>query len=266
MNRRRILRGAATVFGTGPFALHAINSQTTAIEVVGIGSAGNSVVERIVADGMVGIESIAMGTDAQALLKVSGPETMLLGASTTKGLGSGGNPEIGRRAAIEDRPRIEHALCGASLVVIAAGMGGGTGTGASPIVAQIANGLGIPAVGVVTRPMNFENRARAAEDGIAELVKHADRVLVNRGEDVLEQADHDISLEALLDAVRDVQIATVRQVVQPPSAAATTPCWMTYTSSTYDAEIERLLAVDKVLDIYESGLSLPPLLRRQIED
>lgn len=89
---------------------------------------------------------------------------------------------------------------------------------------------------------------------------------MNRGEDVLEWADYDISFEALLDAVRDVQIATVRQVVQPPSPAATTPCWMTYTSSTYDAEIERLLAVDKVLDIYESGLSLPPLLRRQIED
>lgn len=114
MNRRRILRGAATVFGTGPFALHAINSQTTAIEVVGIGSAGNSVVERIVADGMVGIESTAMDADVRALLKVDGPGRVLLGASTTKGLGCRGDPEIGRLAAIKDRPRIEHALCGAS--------------------------------------------------------------------------------------------------------------------------------------------------------
>ena len=251
MNRRGVLRSTAAVLGAGVstsrFALDVLTSHTTVTKVVGVGDAGNLVVERMVADKMEGIELIALNTDAQALLSVSGPESILLGASTVKGLGCGADPEQGWLAATEGRPRIQRALRGASLVIIAAGMGGGTGTGASPVVARIAKELAIPAVGVVTRPMSFEFRARVAEDGIAELVKHADRVLVNHGQDILDRADDDISLDALHDALRDAQVATIRHIVHPTSTNATIPCW-TYTSSTYDAEVERLTASEKMPD------------------
>ena len=245
-------------------AIDTYTSQTTAIKVVGVGGAGNAVVELMVAGAKLGIELIALDTDAQALLNVNGPERWLLGVSTVKGMGYGGDPEKGRLVATGDRPRIQRALRGASLVVIVAGMGGGTGTGASPVVAQVASELDTPAVCVVTRPMSFEYRGRAAEDGIAELVSHADRVLVNHGQDVLDRADDDISLDTLLDAVRDVQLATVRHIVRPASTTAAPTC-VTYTPSTYDAEVERLIAFQEALDLRECDhLDIPRAHRRQV--
>lgn len=214
MNRRGVLSGAAAALGVpiGRFALGPRVS-TTAI-VVGVGGAGSSVVERVAAEGIAGVHLAALDTDAQALLSVRGRKELLLAASTLKGLGCGADPELARLAAIEDRARIQRALRGVNLVIVTAGMGGGTGSGASPVVAQIASGLGIPVVGVVTTPMNFEYRMQVADDGIAELRRHADRVIVSHGDDVLHLIDEDTPPDAYHDPMRDVQVATIRRIVR----------------------------------------------------
>ena len=218
MSRRGMLRGGAVILGASVgasrFTSGASSSPTTVVKVVGLGGAGNSVVERLAADGMAGVGLIAASTDAEALRRVNGPEKMLLGASVAKGHGCGGTPRIGRLAAMEDRPRIQWALSGARVVVVAAGMGGGMGTGAAPVVAQIANRLGIPTVGVVTTPFEIENRMRVAEEGIADLERHADRVLVTNCEDFLAHLGGCVTMEAVLDAVVDRQAARIRRIAR----------------------------------------------------
>src|ERR687883_530441 len=141
------------------------------IIVIGVGGGGSNAVNRMIQAGVKGVDFIAINTDAQALVHSEAPTRIRIGDKITKGLGSGGNPETGRRAADESQEELFEVLKGADMVFITAGMGGGTGTGASPVIAQISREVGALTVGVVTKPFTFEGsrRRQAAEDGIAGL-------------------------------------------------------------------------------------------------
>ena len=143
------------------FELMENHSEEAVIKVVGVGGGGGNAVEYMVASNIEGVEFIAANTDAQALRNSSAHVTLQLGANVTKGLGAGANPDVGRRSAEEDRDTIKKTIMGADMVFIAAGMGGGTGTGAAPIVAQVAKELGILTVAVVTKPFPFEGKKRS---------------------------------------------------------------------------------------------------------
>ncbi|MBQ9989100.1 MAG: cell division protein FtsZ [Clostridia bacterium] len=156
------------------------NAQLASIKVIGIGGAGNNAVNRMVQYGLRGVEFIAVNTDKQALYLSQATQRIQIGEKLTKGLGAGANPEIGQRAAEESREDIASAIRGSDMVFITAGMGGGTGTGAAPVVARIAKELGILTVGVVTRPFSFEGRQRTinADRGIHELKENVDTLVV----------------------------------------------------------------------------------------
>ena len=155
------------------------NSQRAKIKVVGVGGGGGNAVANMIAEQMEGVEFIAINTDAQALDANSSPTKIQIGGNLTKGLGAGGIPDQGRKAALEDVNRLEETIGGADMVFIAAGMGGGTGTGAAPIAAQVARDAGALTVGVVTRPFQFEGRKRCryAEEGIANLAECVDTLI-----------------------------------------------------------------------------------------
>ena len=155
------------------------NSQRAKIKVVGVGGGGGNAVANMIAEQMEGVEFIAINTDAQALDANSSPTKIQIGGNLTKGLGAGGIPDHGRKAALEDVNRLEETIGGADMVFIAAGMGGGTGTGAAPIAAQVARDAGALTVGVVTRPFQFEGRKRSryAEEGIANLAECVDTLI-----------------------------------------------------------------------------------------
>src|SRR4030066_1646777 len=150
------------------------------IKVVGVGGGGCNAVERMIKEGLQGVEFIAINTDAQALQLSSAPKRVRIGEKLTRGLGSGGNPEQGRKAAEESAEDLYEVLKGSDMVFVTAGMGGGTGTGAAPIVAQIAKEVGALTIGVVTRPFTFEGarRAASAEAGIAKLKEQVDTLIV----------------------------------------------------------------------------------------
>ena len=161
--------------------------QQAVIKVIGVGGGGGNAVDHMVAANIDGVEFITANTDAQALKK-SGARTVLqLGANLTKGLGAGADPVIGKQAAVEDRERIAEALAGADMVFITAGMGGGTGTGAAPVVAQVARDMGILTVAVVTKPFPFEGKKRMgiAEQGIKELGEYVDSIITIPNEKLL---------------------------------------------------------------------------------
>ncbi|HLF29560.1 MAG TPA: cell division protein FtsZ [Xanthomonadales bacterium] len=149
------------------------------IKVIGVGGGGGNAVAQMIDAGIDGVEFIAANTDAQALRQFKGKSILQIGSTVTKGLGAGANPEVGRQAAMEDRDRITEMLTGADMVFITAGMGGGTGTGAAPVIAQVAKELGILTVAVVTKPFHFEARRRMsiAEKGIEELNNHVDSLI-----------------------------------------------------------------------------------------
>jgi cell division protein FtsZ len=161
------------------------------IKVVGIGGGGVNAVNRMIEAGLRGVEFIAMNTDAQALLMSEADVKLDIGRETTRGLGAGSNPEVGRRAAEEHRTEIEEILKGADMVFITSGEGGGTGTGGSPIVADIAKSLGALTIGVVTRPFSFEGRKRAAQAdmGITELKTAVDTLIVVPNDRLLQVSD-----------------------------------------------------------------------------
>jgi len=142
--------------------------QNARIKVIGVGGGGNNAVNRMIEEGVEGVEFIALNTDAQALQYSKAGITMQIGATLTRGLGAGANPEVGKLAVEESRSQIEEVLEGADMVFVTAGMGGGTGTGAAPAVARIARELGALTIGIVTRPFTFEGRRRSrnAESGI----------------------------------------------------------------------------------------------------
>lgn len=158
------------------------------IKVIGIGGGGGNAVDHMMEAKIDGVEFICANTDAQALNRNQAPITLQLGSSITKGLGAGANPEVGKQAALEDRDRIEQVLQGTDMVFITAGMGGGTGTGGAPVVAEIARSMGILTVAVVTKPFKFEMKKRieVAEQGIKELRKHVDSLIIVPNDKLLE--------------------------------------------------------------------------------
>ena len=157
-----------------------VPSQSARIEVIGVGGGGSNAVNRMIASDLQGVGYRVLNTDAQALLQSAAKQRVQLGQKLTRGLGAGGNPAIGQKAAEESRSDLAQTLQGADLVFIAAGMGGGTGTGAAPVVAEVAKECGALTVGIVTKPFGFEGRRRMrqAEEGIARLSEHVDTLIV----------------------------------------------------------------------------------------
>jgi len=183
------------------FDLEEVQNKVTAkIKIVGVGGGGSNAVNSMIASSLQGVEFIAINTDAQALESSLANQCIQIGNTLTKGLGAGANPEVGRQAALDDRSLIEQAIGGADMVFVTAGMGGGTGTGAAPVVAEAAKQMGILTMAVVTRPFLFEGnkRARNAEQGIKELRKYVDSIIIihnNRLLDIIEK--HTPWLQAL---------------------------------------------------------------------
>ena len=173
-----------------------LDSQLAAIKVVGVGGAGNNAVNRMVDYGLKGVEFIAVNTDRQALYLSKAATRIQIGEKVTRGLGAGANPEMGARAAEESKDDIAAAIKGSDMVFITAGMGGGTGTGAAPVVAQIAREMGILTVGVVTRPFSFEGkqRSRNAEQGIAALKENVDTLVIIPNQRLLSIIDKKTTL------------------------------------------------------------------------
>ncbi|VAW99290.1 Cell division protein FtsZ, partial [hydrothermal vent metagenome] len=161
------------------FELMETNIAGAVIKVIGVGGGGGNAVEHMVAENIDGVEFICTNTDAQALKNSAARTVLQMGNNVTKGLGAGANPDVGRQAALEDRDRIVELVEGADMVFITAGMGGGTGTGGAPVVAQIAKDLGVLTVAVVTKPFPFEGKKRMAiaDQGIKELSEYVDSLI-----------------------------------------------------------------------------------------
>ncbi len=188
--------------------------ENAVIKVVGVGGGGGNAVEHMVAENIEEVEFICANTDAQALKNSSARLILQLGDALTKGLGAGANPAIGREAAEEDRERIKDLLKGADMVFITAGMGGGTGTGAAPVFAQIAKELGILTVAVVTKPFSFEGkqRALAAEEGIRRLAEHVDSLITIPNNKLLSVLGKNISLLNAFKAANNVLLGAVKGI------------------------------------------------------
>lgn len=191
------------------------------IRVVGVGGGGSNAVNRMIAEGIVGVDFIALNTDNQALLRSEAPKRIHIGERTTRGLGAGGNPEIGMRSAEESEEELHQLLHGSDMVFVTAGMGGGTGTGAAPIVAKVAREEGALTIGVVTRPFTFEgsHRLKAAEEGINKLKEQVDTLIVIPNDKLLETADKRMSLVNSFKLADEV----LRQGIQGISELITVP-------------------------------------------
>ncbi len=198
------------------FELMDTYSQSAVIKVVGVGGGGGNAVEHMVVQSIDGVDFIVANTDSQALKNTSARTVLQLGGNITKGLGAGADPEIGRQAAMEDRERIQEVLDGADMVFITAGMGGGTGTGGAPIVAQIAKEMGILTVAVVTRPFPFEGKKRmdVAGDGIDELKGYVDSLITIPNEKLLSVLGKSISLLDAFKAANDVLLGAVQGIAE----------------------------------------------------
>jgi cell division protein FtsZ len=184
------------------------------IKVVGVGGGGGNALNTMISSDLEGVEFIAANTDAQALPNNLAQHKIQLGPQLTKGLGAGGNPEVGRKSALEDVSRIQEALAGADMVFVTAGMGGGTGTGAAPVVAQIARDMGALTVAVVTKPFTFEGRRRAknAELGIQELGAAVDTIITIPNQKLLSIAGDDMSMLEAFQRADDVLLQAVRGI------------------------------------------------------
>jgi cell division protein FtsZ len=161
------------------FELEEMQSQEAVIKVIGVGGCGGNAVDHMINKGMTGVEFLSLNTDAQALKRNLAPIQLQIGTNVTKGLGAGAKPEVGREAALEDRERIAELIDGSDMLFITAGMGGGTGTGAAPVVAEVAKELGILTVAVVTKPFAFEGkRMRVADHGLKALAEYVDSLII----------------------------------------------------------------------------------------
>ncbi len=191
-------------------------AQDAVIKVVGVGGGGGNAVRHMVSTGIEGVDFICANTDAQALTKINGATSLQIGGNITKGLGAGANPEIGRQAALEDRERIQETIMGADMIFVTAGMGGGTGTGAAPIVAQIARDMGILCVGVVTKPFVFEgaNRMKIAQNGIKELSQHVDSLITIPNDKLLSVYGREFDLMNAFNGANDVLHNAVQGITE----------------------------------------------------
>jgi cell division protein FtsZ len=196
-------------------------SPEAVIKVVGVGGCGGNAVVHMINNGVLGVVFIAMNTDAQALKRNLAKTTLQLGTGVTKGLGAGAKPEMGRQAAEEDRERITELVSGADMLFITAGMGGGTGTGAAPVVAEIARELGILTVAVVTKPFDFEGskRRQVAAVGIDQLKQHVDSLIIIPNERLMQVLGEDVTYEDAFRASNDVlngAVAGISEVINCP--------------------------------------------------
>ncbi len=184
------------------------------IKVVGVGGGGGNAVRHMMQSDIDGVDFICANTDAQSLSGLENATILQLGQTLTKGLGAGANPEIGRQAALEDKERIAQALEGADMVFITAGMGGGTGTGGAPVIAEVAKQLGILTVGVVTRPFSFEGKKRmaVADDGIATLKEVVDSLIIVPNEKLLQVLGHDMTVINAFKQANDVLFGAVQGI------------------------------------------------------
>jgi cell division protein FtsZ len=191
------------------------------IRVVGVGGGGSNAVNRMIEENIAGVDFIAINTDQQALMGSRAKQRVAIGERTTRGLGSGGDPEVGGKSAQESEEELHAVLQGSDMVFVTAGMGGGTGTGATPIVAKVARDVGALTIGVVTRPFTFEGaqRSRIAETGIEELKEHVDTLIVIPNDRLLEAADKRVSLMDSFRLADDV----LRQGIQGISELITVP-------------------------------------------
>jgi cell division protein FtsZ len=207
----------------GPLMLALEDSRSAAanLKVVGIGGGGGNAVDRMIASGIEGVNFLAANTDCQALQKNRAPVKIQLGAKLTKGLGAGANPEVGRSAALEDTEKMVECLAHADMVFITTGLGGGTGTGAAPIVANLAREMGALVVAVVTLPFSFEGRRRraVAEEGLAALKQVVDTVITIPNDKLLHTVEKDTSLSQAFTLADDI----LRQAVQGISDLITVP-------------------------------------------
>ena len=206
------------------FVLDEEMQNVTNIKVIGVGGGGGNAVNRMVEAGLSGVEFVAMNTDQQALINSKATQKVQLGAKLTKGRGAGADPEVGQRSAEESKDEIQNALKGAQMVFITAGMGGGTGTGAAPIVAETAHDLGILTVGIVTKPFAFEGRRKMelAEQGIASLMMHVDSLIVIPNERLKLISPEKITLMNAFEAADNV----LRQGVESISSLINVPAFI----------------------------------------
>src|SRR5258706_2896912 len=190
------------------------------IKVVGVGGCGGNAVDHMINNGVQGVEFITMNTDSQALKRNLAKTTLQLGPGVTKGLGAGANPEIGRLAAEEDRERIVELISGADMLFLTAGMGGGTGTGAAPVVAEIARELGILTVAVVTKPFAFEGkRQKIAQQGLDALAQHVNSLIVIPNDKLMQVLGNQVTLDEAFRAANDVlhgAVAGIAEIISCP--------------------------------------------------
>jgi cell division protein FtsZ len=202
------------------FELLDTQSQEAVIKVIGVGGCGGNAVDHMLDRGMQGVEFVAVNTDAQALKRNQARVQLQIGGNVTKGLGAGANPDVGREAALEDRERITELIDGADMLFITAGMGGGTGTGAAPVVAEVAKELGILTVAVVTKPFAFEGkRARVANAGLEALSRHVDSLIVIPNDKLMQVLGEDVSMLDAFKAANDVlhgAVGGIAEVINCP--------------------------------------------------
>lgn len=191
-----------------------MDDKKAVIKAIGVGGGGSNAIDRMKEEKIEGVSFYALNTDKQALEKSTADVVLQIGSAVTKGLGAGANPEIGRQAALEDREQIEELLRGADMVFIAAGMGGGTGTGAAPVVAAIAKDLGILTVAIVTKPFPFEGRKReqVAQNGIAEMTRYVDSLITIPNNKLLTVLGKNVSLLEAFRAANNVLLGAVQGI------------------------------------------------------
>ena len=196
------------------------DSQEAVIKVIGVGGCGGNAIEHMMTKNLSGVEFICANTDMQALKKSQAKTVLQIGAEITKGLGAGAKPEIGRDAALEDRDRIAEMIDGADMLFITAGMGGGTGTGAAPIIAEVAKEMGILTVAVVTKPFAFEGkRTKVATEGLEELSQHVDSLIVIPNEKLMEVLGEDVPFLEAFRAANDVlhnAVSGIAEIINCP--------------------------------------------------
>lgn len=196
------------------------DSQEAVIKVIGVGGCGGNAVAHMIEKNVGGVEFICANTDMQALKKSQAKTVLQIGTDITKGLGAGARPEIGREAALEDRERIAEIIDGADMLFITAGMGGGTGTGAAPIIAEVAKEMGILTVAVVTKPFGFEGkRTKVAAEGLEELSKYVDSLIVIPNEKLMEVLGEDVPFLQAFEAANDVlhnAVSGIAEIINCP--------------------------------------------------
>ena len=198
------------------FELMDSGAQDAVIKVIGVGGGGGNAVQHMVKSSINGVDFICTNTDAQALGRFDGAKSLQIGSNITKGLGAGATPEIGQQAALEDRELIQEAISNTDMLFVTAGMGGGTGTGAAPVVAQIAREMGILVVGVVTKPFAFEgaSRMKIAMNGIKELSSHVDSLITIPNDKLLDVYGRDFDLMNAFSGANDVLCGAVQGITE----------------------------------------------------